>query len=188
MSLSRSHQAQLAAGSYESNQRALEIAQGIHPNWTVDEEFSNRHMKTYHRPDTKETVVSYRGTKATEGADLAADGLYFFGLGRHSSRYKNAKTTTKKVMERYCTSGDCSNLSTASHSLGGSIGSDISKDLDITTTNFGKGRQLLPRSGKKEKNYRNVFDPLSGSGMGVVNLTGKLVKPRSVNPHSLKNF
>lgn len=183
--LSRQHQAILAKGSYENNDTARQMAKTIHENWDVDQEFSNRNVKVYHRPDTKQTVISFKGTSVTSPQDLVADGLFFFGLGRYSSRYKNAKKITNKVIEKY----GAENVSSASHSLGANIGSEIASDTGIPTLSLNKGRTLVGRSAHSESSVRHIADPLSGRGAGLLPLpSGKSILRLSANPHSIDNF
>ena len=73
------------------------------------------------------------------------------------------------------------NVSCSAHSLGGNICSDVSKKQGVDAITFNKGKGILPNmTGKKEKSYRVVGDPLSQGG--------KKVLPRTSNLHSLDNF
>lgn len=174
-------------GAYESpHYHANQVGNG----WNVDDELSDHHSTIYHNPNTKHTVVAFRGTK--DKHDLGTDALLFLGLGGKTNRYKTANNITDKVISKY----GRENTSLTGHSLGGDIASNVSKNKDLDATTFSKGRKLLPsKNAPREKALRSVLDPLSGnavipSSFSLPNLlTGGFGRiPKSTNPHSLANF
>lgn len=180
--------ARLASAAYESsNDRALAKAREIDPEYELDDEFSNKYTKVFHNPKTRNTVISHRGT--AEKSDIGTDALVFLGLPTFSSRFKNARTLTNKVITKYSKE----NVSCVGHSLGGSLCSDTSKRSDIPAVNFNKAKTLLPTSkGSKETSHKTITDPLSGSALGTpfrsAGSTFHLPKKVIGNPHSLDNF
>ena len=180
MTLTTGNYAKLASAAYESsNDRALSKAREVHPDYMLDEELSGRYQKVFHNPTTKNTTVSFRGTSLKDSKDLAADSLYLIGMGRHSARFKNGKSTVNKVIAKY--GKDTTDLTC--HSLGCNVASDISKDTGLKTESFNKGKVLIPtRKADNEISHKVIGDPLSRGS------TFTLPKKVIGNPHSLDNF
>lgn len=174
-------------GSYENPHYH---SKQVGADWSVDDELSDHHSTIYHNPNTKHTVVAFRGS--AEKHDIGTDALLFLNLGAKTNRFKDANALTDKVIQKY----GKQNTSLTGHSLGGAIASNVSKNKDLDTTTFSKGRTLLPtKNAPREKSLRSILDPLSGSAIipsafSLPNLliggSGRL--PKSTNPHSLANF
>lgn len=174
-------------GSYENPHYH---SKQVGADWSVDDELSDHHSTIYHNPNTKHTVVAFRGT--ADKHDVGTDALMFLGLGGKTNRFKEATELTNRVISKY--GRDKTELT--GHSLGSNIGSSVSKNTGLPTTSFNKGKTLLPtRNAKNERVIRNAFDPFSGnavipSAFSLPNLliggSGRL--PKSANPHSLNNF
>lgn len=174
-------------GAYENpNYHASQVS----PDWSVDGELSDHHSTIYHNPNTKHTVVAFRGT--ADKQDLKTDALLFLNMGGKTKRYKDANALTDKVIAKY----GKPNVSLTGHSLAGDIASNVSKNKDLDATTFSKGRKLLPsKNAPREKSLRSILDPLSGNAVipSAFSLPNLLIGgygrvPKSANPHSLNNF
>lgn len=177
MSLTESDLATLNEGSYYDTETARALAKTIHDDWDVDEDLSDEYTKVYHNKTANKTVAAFRGTKLKDPTDHVSNALYFVGLGKVSKRYKHANDKTNEVIAKY-SSG---NTQLVGHSLAGNVVSDVSKNKGTQATTFNKGRTALPKTkGKNETSRKVITDPISHGG------TFKL--PKTINPHSLKNF
>lgn len=176
-------------GSYENPHYH---SKQVGADWSVDDELSDHHSTIYHNPNTKHTVVAFRGT--ADKHDLKTDTLLFLGLGGKSNRYKEANALTEMVISKY----GRDKTSLTGHSLAGDIASNVSKNKDIDAYTFNKGRRLLPsRNAPRETSVRVVGDMLSGnavipSSFSLPNLiTGGLGRVPNLSkghPHSLNQF
>ena len=176
--LSTSDYAKLSSAAYETSlDRALSKAREVHQGFELDPEFSNKYTKVFTNPELKQTVISHRGT--AEKSDIGTDALVWLGLPSFSSRFKNARTLTNKIVNKY----GRENVSCTGHSLGSAVCSDTSKRSDIPAVNFNKVKTLIPTSkGSKETSHKVITDPLSAGS------TFHLPKKVIGNPHSLDNF
>lgn len=186
------HFAELASGAYGSKDMA-------HLGYEIDPELSNRNRTLYHNKDTGKAVYAFRGTNVKNKADLATDALLALGLKEFSSRFKNANKYTKKAIEKY----GKDNLSTASHSLGGSQSLYVNSKHGIEAHAFNpfvepktskanmltKGLYHLFKKPVQSNAtvYKTTTDPISIFA-NLSNANVKEIKPKYKNGHSLKNF
>ena len=169
--------AKLSKAAYYSDDRALSMAREVDPDFHLDTELSNVHMKTFHNPNLNKTVVSFRGTKLNDASDHLTNTLTFFNAGHHSSRFKNGSAAVKKAVQKY----GKNNVSCTGHSQGGAVCSDVSKTEDIPAVTFNKAKTLIPtKKAPKETSYKTITDPLSAGS------TFKL--PKKINGHSIDNY
>ena len=148
-------------------------------------------------------VSAHRGTYDLK--DVITDipiALHTQNLFKKTGRYDDARKHTLKVIRKY----GKDNLTLTGHSLGGTISSNLSKELQIPSHNFNTGagpsdisqgvkRRIRCKIGDKckfEKDnvhyYRVISDPIS---LSSVTQTGKHYqqrRKRGHDPHSVFNF
>lgn len=175
--------------------------------YNLDRELSNKRTRTYHNPESNQTVISHRGTKLTNAKDLKNDFLIATGmLNKHtSSRVRNAARIAKGAEEKYG-----SNISNVGHSLGGTMAQKTGRKLGVDNSKvvaYNPGSSPLDIPGnirntiaskvnpnsKESQKMRNVtvhttgLDPIS---MSAALHPGKTVlkKPTGINTHGLGNW
>jgi hypothetical protein len=169
-SLSSDDLRSMLSGSYEKN---LSDA----GKFTVDKDLSGKRVKVYHNPETKQTVVSHRGTANMK--DWLTDAGMTFGY-EGGKRFKHSKKVQKKAEKKYGTE----NLTTVGHSLGARLAEKYGqKGNEVITLN----KPIIPKTfGKKisEKQYdiRTENDPVSALHSLQKNEKMKTIKSDTYNP------
>jgi hypothetical protein len=87
-----------------------------------DDSLSGRRHQVYYHPETKEAIISHRGTEGSI-KDWMNNAAYATGLYHHTSRYKVAKDAQAKAEAKY----GANNLNTIGHSQGAMIANDLGK-------------------------------------------------------------
>tara|TARA_R110002126_G_scaffold2572_2_gene14416 strand:+ start:275 stop:985 length:711 start_codon:yes stop_codon:yes gene_type:complete len=148
---------------------------------------------------TKNIIISYRGTVTKQ--DVKTDALLAVGALKASSRFKKDLSFAKRILK-------IANVPViiTGHSLGGSIATEIGRELGLKVWAYNAGvgpRQavrnktdkiacLLNKKGKKCRkaklvNHERTFgDPVSILGRKGMNT--KHVIPKKINVHSVDNF
>jgi hypothetical protein len=185
--------------AYESSDVQQEVAKSM--GYSLDSDLSTKNVSVFHHPDSRNTVVAFRGT--AEVADLPVDGLAFLNLSAHSSRFKNAKRLAKQVIEKYGISG----TSTTGHSLGGAQAIAVNRETGIKSSAFNPVSSVAGRlvntiekvscamapGTRRCRNARNssvylaagdLISERAGGADGKV----KRVKPKGTDYHSLNAF
>ncbi len=189
----RQFYAQFAKASYDKpHEQVLPIG------FQRDDQLSNRNMQIFYNPESKEVVMSERGTvlneKQFKNHDLGNDALLALNLHHFSSRFKNSTKTAKKAREKY----NDYDLTVTGHSAGGSAAQYVNRQIGAKAVTFSAHmptstiaqeslRTLISDPTKKNShNYSTLADPV---GVGMV-LSGRsyVVKQTEKNPHSLQNF
>jgi hypothetical protein len=189
----------LSEGAYGKHGKEVE-------GYSIDPELSNQHRTTYVK-DGK-AIVAFRGTDLSgknKWADLGTDMLITLGLQNLSSRFRNAKKTTQKAIQKY----GKENVNVTGHSLGGSTALYVNSKLGTEAHAFNPGvspvdvqksggifniNHVLGFFGKKPKvranahSYITGYDPISMLSPFLPNLNTHIIKKKHKNPHALKNF
>jgi hypothetical protein len=114
--------------AYESSDVQQEVAKSM--GYALDSDLSTKNITVFHHPDSRNTVVAFRGT--AEVADLPVDGLAFLNLSAHSSRFKNAERIARQVIDKY----GIANTSATGHSLGGAQAIAVNRETGIQSSAF----------------------------------------------------
>ena len=162
----------------------------------LDEELSKDIHKVYHNPNSKKSIIGYKGT--TNYKDVLTD-IEGICLNDYEHKdFKYAYSVYDKVKERY---GD--NISTSGHSLGGSLADRVAAKNDKNAIVFNPGSGPLGfKTSDKTQVYRKKDDQVSiyVSGKNVDNLAEKktitynnnsnlpLYMLNQLNSHTLQNF
>ena len=144
-------------------------------------------------------IIAYRGT--VDKADVKTDAVLAVGMLKKTARYKKSLAYAKKIMKNAKVP-----VTIVGHSLGGSIASEVGKELNLKVWayNPGKGPKehatdkidkiacaLKSKSSRCKKaklvnTVRTIGDPVSILGKKGVNV--KHVVPKHLNVHSISNF
>lgn len=168
---------QASAGAYTGRASGLKL----------DKSLSNKNTKVFTTPDGK-AIVSYRGTNPRNLRDLGTDALLSMGLLKKGTRYKHSVRDLDRAIAKY----GKENVSTAGHSLGGSLAMAAGNRRGVKNVSFNPGYTpfslLENRPTKKSTIYRTRGDPISAS----VLLTRKGKKrnqfKKTLNPHGIESF
>ena len=167
------------------------ISDGGVTGFDMDRSESNSKRGVFVNNDTKEVIISHRGTDPSMAANLTTDAAIALGVEGFTRRYKNARDRDRETILKY----PDHKVSLTGHSLGANISTNSSIANNVPAHVFNAGSGLLNFSHflkpKKQKrnitHYTTVGDPLS--------LTAKLkptkqvfVAQKGMNPHSLDNF
>lgn len=134
--------------------------------YKLDESLSEDTHKVYHNPNSKKSIIGYKGT--TNYKDVLTD-VEAIGLNDYEHRdFKYAYNVFDKVKEKY---GD--NISTSGHSLGASISDRVAAKNDKNSIIFNPGSGPLGfKTSDKTQVYRKQDDQVSKfvKGKNVENL------------------
>lgn len=133
-----------------------------------DDELSGRRVQVYTDQDGK-AIVTHRGTQGFK--DVLTDAKLAVGRLSGTDRYKHAKKIQQKAFEKY----GKENITTLSHSLGGSIGERVGKSGNKVIT-YNKGVSPLEAFKKLPKNQTDIR-----STGDLVSFSGKLQKGNKIN-------
>lgn len=92
-----------------------------------DDSLSGQRAQVYYNPETKKTIVTHRGTSTPQ--DVLTDVKLLFG-NKSNERFKYGKKIQKQAEEKY----GAENVTTAGHSLGGSIAERVGKKSEKIIT------------------------------------------------------
>ncbi|CAL5225333.1 g8136 [Coccomyxa viridis] len=189
------HHALFSHAAYHPGGRAAEMV--AHTGYQVDGELSNRNRTAFHHPGTGHTVVAFRGTNPFNPFDWIANSHILRGTEWASSRFRTSHAVVRKANKKY----GIGNVTVTGHSLGGSQALDVNRRLgnDAVAYNPGAGlgdltRDIVARAFGPAIKKKATATILSAPGdpIGTLGLfSGERrvwVKPRTKNPHSLKNF
>lgn len=166
--------------------------------YIVDKELSDSYRTVFYNPQNKRAVVSYRGTKLNDIADLATDLAIVKGSERQTPRFRHAMKVAEKTIKKY----GKDNVTLTGHSLGGSQAIYVGQKTGLTTHAFNPG--VGPKTGIREVLSRFFRSRNKGSNVNIYH-TGKrdiisMLSPlvrgnvRHVapkmhkNPHGIDNF
>lgn len=177
--------------------------------YEYDSKLSDKYQSVFVDRKSNEVITSVRGTELTDFEDLTSDIAVAFGLEKLGPRYKRAKKSMAKIIEKYPEMKH----TLSSHSLGGTInsallneykdkidrvynfnpGSSISDvraaaGLKQSHTDFVKSKKMPPEHVSKISTFTVKGDIVS-SGM-TPTTAGEYVsiKKPGGNPHSISNF
>ena len=153
-------------------------------NLTLDKQLSNANHKIFIDKERNPTVV-FRGSKNEN--DLMTDVLLGAGLEKYSTRFRDSKKLIEDVRKKYHNKP----ITSASHSLGGSLSEYAGGDKIITVNKGvgigGIGKQLKPNQIDIRTN-NDIVSLLSKtqSGSKKINIKTNHISPLS--EHSHKNL
>lgn len=180
-----------------------------HLGYEIDHQHSNRNRTLYVSRDSNKQILAFRGTdlssKQNKWKDLGSDILLALNLKNVSSRFRNAKKSTKRIIDQY----GPNNLTLTGFSLGGSQALYANSKFSLPTVvyNPGIGPSDAIQGIKKKtfdnltlslfkrpiKNNATIFhtakDPISMLSPFVDGTSiQKVKKKKGINAHSLSNF
>jgi hypothetical protein len=199
--------AKLANASYQKPQKrqSYNINYGLKDKGLIyDADASDKFHAVYINPTDKKVYVSIRGTQLKHGygeaiTDLLTDAQLAFGGIEGTKRFK---ASDKKINDLKAKYPDM-NIETYGHSLGGTVGSHLSKKYGIVSHNFntgsgvldpkvvfeGKFKQFDPNY-KENTHYYHTgdFDVLSETSLVRPGTHHIYDKKENVGSHALTNF
>lgn len=138
------------------SRRSLERLQKS--GYTRDNSISGLNYDIYHNPNTKKSILSFRGTKGPE--DFFAD--LDIIKGKYDGReFQNAYTVYDKTRQKY---GD--DLLVTGHSLGGTKAIKVADKYGGKAVVFNPGTGLFPLDTGKHTTFVNSGDPISARVKG----------------------
>jgi len=174
-------------------------------NFKRNEILSNEETSVFFDPDSRETVVAFRGT--TNSKDVATDGKVLLGIEKDSSRYKQSEDILAKVLQFY---GKDGLITLTGHSLGGGIALTLGEKYDLVSRTYNPAvsidniRDSFQSKYQKNKSeqiiYRTANDPVSVGALlsSNRNVSRKVVHvlphpknlavPLLIGDHFLDNF
>ena len=136
------------------NQSYEEFPEDSINGWVLDKTLSNENAKVYYRPDSKEAVITHRGTQGV--TDWGNNVAYAFGVYGMTDRFKQGKEVQDKTNAKY----GSANVSTLGHSQGSilarSLGEKTKEIINLNPAYSGE----IPK--KNEYNIRSSADVVSG--------------------------
>jgi putative lipase involved disintegration of autophagic bodies len=88
----------------------------------IDKELSTEEHSIFHDKNTKETIISYRGT--TNMKDVITDSQILVSREENTDRYKKSQEIFDRVAEKY----GKDNIAVTGHSLGGGVALHIAEN------------------------------------------------------------
>jgi hypothetical protein len=147
--------AKLADLAYKKH--AGEINKNIPDGYKLDEELSTRETKVFYNPDSKKTVVSYRGTDLKDPKralkDIKSDFHILTGRENKDKRFKQATKDFSKIDNKYKSQGY--SVDTTGHSLGGQLATHVNKQHKGKVSenlSFSRGAGVFEPFRKRPKN------------------------------------
>lgn len=154
---------------------------------------SNHQRGVYINNNTKDIVISHRGTNTSSRSNLISDVSIGFGTQGSTERFKRAIRKDAKIKKAF----PDHNIQLVGHSMGGTIGTQSSRENNIKGIfyNIGSGvptlSSILSQRQPKNNNithYSTNFDPISIQSKKF-NINQVSVKTKKGNnPHDLQNF
>lgn len=194
----------------EENKLAFSVSQQTYSNdkdskyhqylesqgFKLDEDLSKDTHKVYHNPNSKKSIIGYKGT--TNYKDVLTD-IEAIGLNDYEHKdFKYAYNVFDKVNEKYG-----NDISTSGHSLGGSLADRVAAKNDKQSVVFNPGSGPLGfKTSDKTQVYRKKDDQVSKyvSGKNIESLPEKktvtygnnsnlpLYVLNQLDSHTLQNF
>ena len=119
---------QILKNSYDKKQNQKTALNQF--GYVYDSDLSNKNNQVYFNPNTKELLMSVKGTNPVSAQDVYTDVALTFGKLKDTSRYKESDKKWKQAKSKYnVTSGTL-----VGHSLGGIIVKYISSSNDKVIT------------------------------------------------------
>ena len=132
--------------------------------YELDPELSDRETSVFYNPQTKHTIVGYRGTalddSKTRWKDLKSDFNILIGKTRNDQRFREANEKYQAVKAKY---GDHS-IDVTGHSLGGALAKHVNDRNDVNkSVTFSRGSSPFHLQGNKgnQVDVSNAFDPVA---------------------------
>jgi hypothetical protein len=122
-----------------------------------DDSLSGQRAQVYYNPETKKTYVTHRGTASPQ--DVLTDVKLLFG-NKTGERFKYGKEIQKLAEQKY----GSENVTTAGHSLGGSIAERVGRRSEKVIT---LNKPVTPfdvsytKVGAKQQDIKTRNDPVS---------------------------
>jgi hypothetical protein len=199
--------AKIANASYVApNQRAsYTVVYGLKDKGLIyDADASDKFHTVYIDPKNNKVYMSIRGTSLKTGygdaiTDLLTDASVAFGRVNGTKRFKRSERKLMELKEKY----PDMEVESFGHSLGGTIGSNLSKKHGIQSHNFSTGSGIIDPNSvfeaanpnfhpeyKDKTHYYHVgdFDVLSQTSMGRAGVHHIYDKKEDLGSHSLQNY
>ena len=145
-------------------------------DFTIDSDLSTPTTKVYTNPETRQTIVAFRGTKG--GWDWLNNAAYLTGAYESTDRYKQGADTHAKAVAKY----GAENISNVSHSQGSILARKLADNAkEVINVN---PAWLGEAPAKNEYNVRSSFDPVSALFMPYAAVQSYL-NPKFTQTHNI---
>lgn len=167
----------LIKASYASQKDATSFLEKKRPALKRDEELSTMESKVFYNEITNKPIILHRGSVRVN--DFLNDDVKIgFGLGKTTSRYRDAVKTTKLVEQKYGKGAIA-----VGDSLGGWLAENSGARGKIVTLNKATGiTDVFKKTGKKQTDYRVDGDAPSYLSKGQTG--GKRITVQNKHPSS----
>lgn len=154
---------------------------------------SNHQRGVYINNNTKDIVISHKGTTPTARSNILSDINIAFGNQSSTERFKRSVRKDKKIKDAFPNY----NITLTGHSLGGSIGTNSATKNDMKGVffNIGSGVPSLTSFIKDRRNinpdikhYSTNYDPVSIQSKKYPIQQIKVKTKQGLNAHALENF
>jgi hypothetical protein len=152
--------------------------------YNYDSRFSNDNHQVYYNPNEQKMIFSVTGTHNLK--DWGTNAYLAMGKLKDTNRYQQSDRALKEAKQHY----KPKDVSIASHSLGGTIGSYIAQPSDKVYT-LDKGVTLGQGYRPNEKAYRTKNDVVSILGINHKNMTtleNQNFFKNAITSHNIKNI
>lgn len=163
----------LSGASYMSHEDRARVAQENELSMVDD----RGELTAYKSEKNKKIYVAHRGTKGLR--DVGADVALALGVQSMHPRFKRANAEVQRLVNE----NPGYRIVSTGHSLGGSLAESSGKDVGTVVT-FNKGAGLgsvFSTRGKRQKDYVNVYDPVSL--LSQFERGGKLKRQGKISSH-----
>jgi len=198
--------ADLSAAAYQSFDESSQMAAQY--GYELDAELSNANRHVFHHPTTGKTVIAYRGTQIHNAGDLLTDAAIAAGFEEHTRRYHESQEVLKRAVQKY----GKENIHLTGHSLGGSIALHLANEYGVSASVYNPAFTPLDVAESKRSGFhmrygilpewihpdpakqRNIHifttgvDPISALSLKSSGYSVFVVRPRSLNVHTIDNF
>lgn len=165
--------------THDDKQNSVSKHLGTEHGYELLRPWSNKHTSVFRNPTTKEIVISYRGTKCSEGIlecmgnDLMSDVAIAAGLERYDKRFSKSAKHFENVYNALRKENEEYKFVVTGHSLGGALSKYVfneheDKIHEAHAFNPGYSWKRMLRQDMSSDKYHNHFilgDPISMLGM-----------------------
>jgi len=145
-------------------------------DFTIDSDLSTPTTKVYTNPETRQTIVAFRGTKGTW--DWVNNAAYLTGSYEGTDRYKQGADTHAKAVAKY----GAENISNVGHSQGSILARKLADNAkEVINVN---PAWLGEAPAQNEYNIRSSFDPVSALFMPYAAVQSYL-NPKFTQSHNI---
>ena len=109
--------------------------------YDIDKELSSANHVTFVDKETGRAVISFRGTRPTNIADIFSDVGIALGLQAFTPRFEEASEVTKRAIKKY---GGKDNVDVTGHSLGGAQALYVNNKFGVEAHAYNPGEGIPP--------------------------------------------